>query len=89
MTDSKIAAFPHPAADKMPYPPSPNITKGTDLGGDAEAAVQSAQTFTLANEDDSGRRVPADPNAKPGRWHTPLLLIVAALVGAVFLLAIR
>jgi hypothetical protein len=89
MTDPKIAAFPHPATDKMPYPPPPNVTKNADLGADAEAAVQSPQTFTLANEDDSERRVPTDPDTKPGRWHTPLLLIVAALVGAVFLLAIR
>lgn len=85
MTDPKIAAVPHSAADKMPYPPIPS----TDLGADAEAAVQSAQTFTPANEADPERRVPADPGAKSGRWHTPLLLVVAALVGAVFLLAIR
>lgn len=82
MTDPKIAAF-RPAADKMPYPPP-----SADLGADAEAAVQSAQTFTPANEDDE-RRVPAEARVRNGRWHTPLLLLVAALVGAVFLLAIR
>lgn len=85
MTDPKIAAFAHSTADKMPYSPVP----GADLGADAEAAVQSAQTFTPANEDDSERSVPAAQDAKPGRWHTPLLLVVAALVGAAFLLAIR
>jgi hypothetical protein len=89
MTDPKIAAFAHSTADKMPYPPAPGVDLGTDLGADAEAAVQSAQTFTPANEDDSERRVPAAQDAKPGRWHTPLLLVVAALVGAAFLLAIR
>ncbi|QDO98163.1 hypothetical protein FNB15_13175 [Ferrovibrio terrae] len=89
MTNPKIAAVPHSADDKMPYPPAAGVNLGNDLGADAEAAVQSAQTFTPANEDDAGRRVAADPDAKPGRWHTPLLLIVAALVGAAFLLAIR
>lgn len=84
MTDPKIATLPHSAAENMPYAPPP----GTALGPDAEAAVQSAQTFTAADED-SERRVPADPDTKPGRWHTPLLLLVAALVGAVFMLAIR
>ncbi len=88
MTKPKIAGFPH-SADKMPYPPAPGVNMGTDLGADAEAAVQSAQTFTPANEDGSERRLPANPDAKTGRWHTPLLLIVAALVGAAFLLAIR
>jgi len=85
MTDTKIAAPPGPTADKMPYPPIAD----TDLGPDAEAAVQSAQTFTPANEGADRRRAEVDAKAKPGRWHTPLLLIVAALVAAVFLLAIR
>lgn len=85
MTDPKIATIPRSAADKMPYPPSP----GADLGPDAEAAVQSAQIFTPANEEFDERRVQPNPAAKAGRWHTPLLLLVAALVGALFLLAIR
>jgi hypothetical protein len=89
MTDLKTAAFAHSAAEKMPYPPAPGVSLGTDLGADPEAAIQSAQTFTPANEDDSERRGPVDPEAQPGRWHTPLLLVVAALVGAAFLLAIR
>ena len=82
MDNSKIANFPERAADKIPYPPTP----GPDLGADEEAAVQSAQTFTPAN-----RNVEEawSPDGATGRWHTPLLLIVAAAVGAVFLLAIR
>jgi hypothetical protein len=85
MTDPKTGTFPRPAADKLPYPP----IAGADLGADAEAATQSAQTFTPGNEDADERRVQAHPDAKSGRWHTPLLLIVAAVVGVVFLLAIR
>lgn len=85
MTDPKPVARENPAADKMPYPPIP----AADLGPDAEAAVQSAQTFTPAHENSAARHARRNPGAKPGRWHTPLLLIVAALVGAIFLLAIR
>jgi hypothetical protein len=85
MTDPKTGTFPRPAADNLPYPP----IASTDLGADAEAAIQSAQTFTPSNEDTDAQRVQANPDAKSSRWHTPLLLIVAAIVGAVFLLAIR
>ncbi len=84
MTDPKTGTFPRPAADKLPYPP----IAGTDLGADAEAAIQSAQTFP-PNEDTDARRIQGTPDAKASRWHTPLLLIVATLVGAVFLFAIR
>ncbi len=85
MSDPKIAASPGPAADKMPYPPIP----AADLGPDAEAAVQSAQTFTAAHQASDEQLSQANPRPLSGRWHTPLLLIVAAIVGALFLLAIR
>jgi len=82
MHNPKIAIFPQPAADKMPYPPAQSM----DLGADEEAAIQSAQTFTAAN---GNTRQPEDPEAKAGRWHTPLLLIVAAIVGIIFILAVN
>ncbi|PJI40138.1 MAG: hypothetical protein CTR53_10670 [Ferrovibrio sp.] len=85
MDNSKTANFPGGPADKMPYPPTP----GPDLGPDEEAAVQSAQTFTPANRNVEEAWSPDHAKAQSGRWHTPLLLIVAAVVGAVFLLAIR
>ncbi|MBS4046906.1 MAG: hypothetical protein KG075_11230 [Alphaproteobacteria bacterium] len=85
MTDPKTAPFAHPTADKRS---DPSIA-GADLGADAEAAIQSAQTFTSVNENADEHHVRTNPETKSGRWHTPMLLIVAALVGAVFLLAIR
>ncbi len=85
MTDPKISTRPDPAADRTPYPP----IAATDLGPDAEAAVQSAQTFTAAHQASDEQLSRANPGSQSGRWHTPLLLIVAALVGALFLLAIR
>lgn len=85
MDTPKVAPFPRPVTDKMPYPPGP----APDLGADEEAAVQSAQTFTAANRNVDEAWSPDDAAAKSGRWHTLLLLIVAAVVGAVFLLAVR
>jgi len=84
MTTSKITPFPHPASDKMPFPPT-----AQDLGADEEAATHSAQTFARPTSGRGETRPLKYPNTLAGRWHTPLLLAVAAIVASIFLFAAR
>lgn len=85
MTTSKVSHFPRPAGDKMPFPPAPTM----DLGTDEEAAAQSAQTFASSAGGRGETRPLKYPHTNSTRWHTPLLLAMAAIIAAVFLLATR